>query len=264
MIKTTKAKVSFFESEKLSGQKEIIHFFSTRNCGVSKGVFTSLNFGTHHGEEENMRTNLALLSDALSLDYEMFVIPTQTHGNNIGVVGQLNCRSVFENTDALITNVPSIILAVKTADCVPILLFDSVKKVIGAVHSGWRGTAQNIIGKTIAEMTSVFGSQPSDIIAAIGPCIGKENYEVGIEVIQKIKLITSDPKAVLNFENASDGKAYLDLTIANFQLLIKAGLHPDNIDASGLCTFSIKNEFYSARRDGSKTGRMINGICIKY
>jgi hypothetical protein len=192
----------------------------------------------------------------------MFVIPKQTHNDVIGIIDETNHSKVFENTDSLITNVPSIILAIKTADCVPILLFDHIKKVIGAVHSGWRGTAQNIVGKTIAEMVNVFGSDPSNIIAAIGPCIGSKNYEVGSEVIQKIKTVTSDHNAIFNFDKTSIGKAFLDLTLANFNLLLDSGLKEKNIDAANLCTFSMKDDFFSARRDGSITGRMINGISI--
>lgn len=262
MIKKTKGNISFFQSEKLINHSEITHFFTTRNSGVSKGVFESLNFGTHHGEEENMKINLSLLADSLNIEAEMFVIPKQTHNDVIGIIDETNYLKVCENTDSLITNVPSIILAIKTADCVPILLFDPIKKVIGAVHSGWRGTTQNIVGKTIVEMVNVYGSDPSNIIAAIGPCIGSKNYEVGSEVIQKIKRVTSDHKAIINFDMPSNGKAFLDLTLANFNLLLNSGLKEKNIDTAYLCTFSMKDDFFSARRDGSITGRMINGISI--
>jgi polyphenol oxidase len=262
MIKKTKGNISFYQSEKLTNHSEIIHFFSTRNMGVSKGVFESLNFGTHHGEEKNMKMNLSLLAKEFHLEALKFVIPKQTHGDRICLVNESNYSQVFENTDALITNIPSIILAVKTADCVPILLFDPVMKAIGAVHSGWKGTAQNIVGKTVAAMIQNFGSNPATIIAAIGPCIGSENYEVGEEVIQKTKLVLSDNKMIFNFENAISGKAFLDLTSANFQLIIQAGIAENNIETSHLCTFSMQDEFFSARRDGFVTGRMINGICI--
>jgi YfiH family protein len=263
MIKRTKGKISFYQSEIFTNYYEVFHFFSTRNSGVSKGVFESLNFGTHHGEHENMKTNLWLIADAFELNSEKFVIPKQTHNDVVGIVDESNYTDAFENTDALITNVPSIILAIKTADCVPILLFDPEKKVIGAVHSGWRGTAKNIVGKTIAEMASVYGSNPSTILAAIGPCICQENYEVGIEVVEKIGQITSDQSSVLNFTKAAKGKALLDLTQANLQLLLKAGLTANNIETSELSTYTLNDDFFSARRDGNITGRMINGISIK-
>jgi polyphenol oxidase len=263
MIKKTKGNISFYQSEKLANHSEIIHFFSTRNMGVSKGVFESLNFGTHNGEGKNMKRNLGLLAKEFHLDTSKFVIPKQTHGDRICLVNESNYNQVFENTDALITNIPSLILAVKTADCVPILLFDPIIKAIGAVHSGWKGTAQNIVGKSITAMIQNFGSNPADIIVAIGPCIGSENYEVGDEVIQKIKLVLSDHKMIFNSENDISGKAHLDLTRANFQLIIQTGITENNIEISHLCTYSKKDEFFSARRDGNITGRMINGISIK-
>lgn len=263
MIKKTKGNISFFQSEKLVNHSEIVHFFSSRNSGVSNGVFESLNFGTRHGEEKNMKTNLLLLANSLDLDAAKFIIPKQTHGDKIVIVTETNSFDVFENTDALVTNIPSITLSVKTADCVPILLFDPVKKAIGAVHSGWRGTAQNIAGKTVKTMSQTFGSEPENIIVAIGPCIGSKNYEVGIEVLQKIKSVTSDHKRIFDSENIKTGKAFLDLTHANVQLCLQAGIKEKNIDTLELCTFTMKDDFFSARRDGHITGRMINGISIK-
>jgi polyphenol oxidase len=263
MIKETKGNITIYKSDKLAQHSEILHFFSTRNSGVSKGVFGSLNFGTHHGEKENMKQNLILLANNLNLESEKFVIPEQTHGDKIGVVDESNYSLVFENTDALITNVPSIILAIKTADCVPILLFDPINKAIGAVHSGWKGTAQNIVGKTIRAMIQNFSSDPVNMIAVIGPCIGSKKYEVGVDVIQKIKSAIFNDKSIPNHENTQGGKAFLDLTLANVQLIIKEGILDKNIETSDLCTFSRKEDFFSARRDGQITGRMINGISIK-
>jgi YfiH family protein len=262
MIKRTKGKISFYQSDIFTNYYEVFHFFSTRNSGVSKGVFESLNFGTHHGEHENMKTNLSLLTDAFELNAEKFVIPKQTHSDVIGIVDESNYTDAFENTDALITNIPSIILAIKTADCVPILLFDPEKKVIGAVHSGWRGTAQNIVGKTIAEMNSVYGSNPSNILAAIGPCISQMNYEVGYEVIEIIKQVTTNQEGLFTYNEVANEKAFLDLSMANFQFLMQAGLSENNIDISRMCTFQFKEDFFSARRDGNITGRMINCISI--
>jgi len=262
MIKKTIENISFFQSTKLACHPKIKHFFSTRNKGVSKGVFESLNFGTHHGEEINMKINLALLANELQLNIEKFIIPKQTHSDLIGIVNESNYASVFENTDALITNIPSLVLSIKTADCVPILLFDPDKNVVGAVHSGWKGTALNIVGKTVCAMTKTYGSDPGNIITALGPCIGFKSYEVGFDVIQKIRLAVNDNTSIPIFENTKPGKFFLDLTKTNIQLLLKSGIKDTNIDTSQLCTYSIKEDFYSARRDGSITGRMMNGICI--
>ncbi|HNW51247.1 MAG TPA: peptidoglycan editing factor PgeF [Prolixibacteraceae bacterium] len=263
MIKKTVEDITFFQSEKLASHSEIIHFFSTRNSGISKGAFHSLNFGTHHGEEDNMKANLSLLAKSLNIDSSTFIIPKQTHSDHIGIVDESNIFSVFEDTDALITNLPSVTIAIKTADCVPILLFDPEKKVIGAVHSGWKGTAQNIVGKTIEKMSATFNCKSPDILAVIGPCIGAKNYEVGNEVISRIKAVATDLTTIFDSENSQQGKAFFDLIQTNVQLLLQSGVYRTNIDTTNLCTYTLKSDFFSARRDGAITGRMINGITLR-
>jgi YfiH family protein len=262
MIKTTKEEITCCQSEKISSFSGVEHFFSTRVGGVSKGVFCSLNFGTHHGETENMLANLALLKNTHLHAEARFIIPKQTHNDVVVVVEHSNLTDSFENTDALITNLPNVVLCIKTADCVPILLFDPIKKVVGAVHSGWRGTAQNILGKTVGMMVQTYGCNPAAIVAAIGPCISQQNYEVGSEVADAIRpLLKYSEKAIAEIEN-TPGKFLLNLTEANSQLLLDAGIASENIDTFHSCTFSYEDEFFSARRDGNKTGRMINGIVL--
>jgi YfiH family protein len=262
MIKTTKEKIIIYQSEKISSFGGVGHFFSTRSGGISTGVFNSLNFGTHHGEAENMIKNLALLKESLQCSGAKFVIPHQTHSDIVAVIDHSNIDDTFENTDAFITNLHDIFICIKTADCVPILLFDPIKKVVGAVHAGWRGTAQNIVGKTIAKMGVVYGCSPAHIVAAIGPCIGQPNYEVGSEVIESIKPLIANPEKAFTAIVRSTGKSNLNLTEANHQLLAQAGIHPKNIEPFELCTHTHSKEFFSARRDGHKTGRMINGIAL--
>jgi len=260
MIKSTKEHITIYQSELLKNATNLVHFFSTRKGGISSGTFESLNFGTHHGEAEKMIQNLALLKHSLYLSNVHFVIPKQTHSDTIAFVDQSNYNGLFENTDALITNLPNIIICIKTADCVPILLFDQVKNVVGAVHSGWKGTAQNIVGKTIEKMNRFFGSNPSDILAIIGPCIGQEKYEVGNEVIDAIKPLLKNPEMSFFPVNNNSGKHLLNLNNVNYQLLVQAGIKEVNIDSPEICTYTNSNEFFSARRDGYKTGRMINGV----
>lgn len=262
MIKAIKEEITFCKSKKLNTVDGVTHFFSTRDGGVSTGIFRSLNFGTHHGEADNMAQNLEILRTALRAENIKFIIPKQTHSDIIAVIDHQTISDSLENTDAVITNLPQVMVCVKTADCVPILLVDPEKRVIGAVHAGWRGTAQNIVGKTIEKMRQVFGSNPLSLIAAIGPCIGPSNYEVGLEVIMAIESQLNSPeKAIEKKENTND-KFNLNLTEANFQLLTQAGLKGENIDLNYRCTYSNSQEFFSARRDGHKTGRMLNGIGI--
>lgn len=262
MIKTTKGNISVFKTEKFASYQEVVHFFSTREGGISNGVFKSLNFGSQHGEGMNMEKNLDLLKQSIGFVNTRFVIPRQTHTDVVAVVDESNCDEIFENTDALITNSANIVVCIKTADCVPILLLDPVRKVIGAVHAGWRGTAQNIGGKAIEKMVKIFGSNPSDIIAAIGPSISMEHYEVGPEVIDTIAPMLYKAEKALSTSDTPTGKRHLNLSEANYQLLVQAGITERNIDSTSLCTYSHPDVFFSARRDGSKTGRMINGIGI--
>jgi len=255
--------ITVIRSEKLSKTGMVSHFFSTRKGGVSSGVFSSLNFGSQHGEALNMVRDIDLLRGEVGCKTSRFVIPKQTHSDVVAVVGVDNLDNCFDSTDGLITNLPNVFVCVKTADCVPILLFDPVSRVVAAVHSGWRGTVQNIVGKSIALMEKAFGCSSSDIIAAIGPCIGKMNYEVGREVVEAMSLVLDNPSESITARHGKNEKFCLDLVQANVQLLCQAGVNLDNIDYFSFCTFSEPELFYSARRDGSKTGRMLSGIMIQ-
>lgn len=263
MINDSSNSISVIRSEKLSKTAMVSHFFSTRKGGVSSGVFSSLNFGSQHGEASNMVRNIDLLSGEVGCKTSRFVIPKQTHSDVVAVVDAENVESIFDSTDALITKLPNVFICVKTADCVPILLFDPVLRVAAAIHSGWRGTAQNIVRKSIELMGAVFGCSSSDIIAAIGPCIGKMNYEVGREVVEAMSLVLDNPSESITARHGKNEKFCLDLVQANVQLLCQAGVNMDNIDYFSFCTFSEPELFYSARRDGSKTGRMLSGIMIQ-
>lgn len=263
MIKKSKGTILIYQAENLTQQSDIDHFFTTRTGGVSVEVFRSLNFGTQHGEAENMTTNLQILSASFQFDQSQIILPKQTHSDRIVVITTNYSEQILDDTDALITNLTSVCLAVKTADCVPILLFDPVNKAIAAVHSGWRGTVQNIIGKTIKKMDQTYGTNPNNLVAAIGPCISQENYEVGNDVFEYFQKLFPEDKSILRFKEPNGKKAHLNLTEANKRLLIESGVKERSIECSGICTFSNQNDFYSARRDGQKTGRMLNGIMIK-
>jgi len=160
------------------------------------------------------------------------------------------------------TNEPGLFLCVQTADCVPILLFDPEKKVVAAVHAGWRGTIQKIALATVRKMTEAFGSDPSAILAGIGPSIHMHAYEVGPEVVKAVKENFSNTGALLK-PSLNEGKAYFDLWEANKTVLTEAGLEEENIEIMGLCSFEHNDLFYSARRDGIETGRMVSGIRIR-
>jgi YfiH family protein len=192
------------------------------------------------------------------------VFPNQTHSGTVRIIANSffgldedERKRFLAQTDAVITNIPEACLAVKTADCVPVLLFDSKRKVVAAVHAGWRGTAQNIVSKTIQCMTEEFGTEPSDLFAGIGPSISPEIYEVGVEVWKQFETTFYHPIS------GKDDKRLLDLWSANFHDLINAGVPAGQIEIARICTLADPVHFFSARRDGAKTGRMATGIMLR-
>jgi len=149
--------------------------------------------------------------------------------------------------DALVTDLPRLAISIRTADCYPILLADSKKRAVAAIHAGWRGTAAQIVRKTLEKMESEFGTSPGDIYAAIGPGIGVCCYEVGADVSCRFGL---------------EGKTHLDLASENRKQLEAAGVPLQNIEALGVCTFCDAERFFSYRREKDKAGRMTSFIRI--
>ncbi len=196
------------------------------------------------------------------------VQPHQVHGCEIReVVDPLTPRSALEGVDALVTNVPGVAISVRTADCIPVLLYDPVHKAVAAVHAGWRGTVQHISLKVIDRMRELYGTQASDLLAVIGPGIGPDSFQVGQEVADAFAaagfpmaeiLKDCGPKA----PTASDpmaGGLHIDLWRANEWLLQEAGVR--FVQVAGICTYQDPR-FFSARREGPKCGRIINVIKI--
>lgn len=198
------------------------------------------------------------------------VQPHQVHGIEIReVTDPMTTREQLEGVDALITNVPGVAISVRTADCIPVLLYDPVHKAIAAVHAGWRGTVQRISQKVIDFMHELYGTNGADLKAVIGPGIGPESFQVGQEVADAfleagfpIGQILKDcgPKAP-TADNPMNGGLHIDLWLANQLLLEQSGVKSQNIQVAGICTYRNNDRFYSARREGTKCGRIIN--CIK-
>ncbi|GAL86235.1 laccase domain protein yfiH [Sporocytophaga myxococcoides] len=187
------------------------------------------------------------------------VFPDQTHSDRVAVLRNLDSGDALSNTDALITNIKGVCIAVMSADCVPILLFDKTNMAIGAVHSGWRGTVSKILEKTVEAMKKEFGTKPSDLIAGIGPSISPEIYEVGQEVIDAAENAFGN---VTSMVLKKDGKTFFNLWEANrFQLMSKQ-LNPENIEVAGICTYQNADKFFSARKSQNKSGRFGAGIVI--
>ena len=166
----------------------------------------------------------------------------QIHSDITFVAEQVGCAG---EGDALLTRVPGVAVSIRTADCLPILLADPKAGAVAAVHAGWRGTAAGIVGSTIRRMVAEMGASPENILAAIGPGIGKCCYEVGVEV-------------ALRLGESEAGK--VDLASINLRQLVAAGLSESHIEVVSPCTFCEADQFYSYRREGDRAGRMISFI----
>ena len=245
----------------------ITHFSSTRSGGVSEGNYASLNLGLYTNDDVDAVTkNRKLLTEKLGIDIFNLINVRQVHGIQVKIVDNnlLNLpiaerERVLHGYDALITNVPDACVAVTTADCVPILMYDPDNNAVAAVHSGWRSTLYNIVAETVANMQKHYNTNSARLIAAIGPCIGKDIYEVGKEVVDEFVSKGFDIKQV--FAPKLNGKYLFDIrkTVA-MQL---SQLNIANIEVSPYCTFTNSDLFFSARRQGIDSGRMLSGIMVK-
>lgn len=236
---------------------DIDAFFTTRDLPLKCGERTDLL--------SVIEANKKLVCKGFEIAEENLLIPHQTHSDNVKVIkSQSDLTMSLENTDALVTNLKNVALALNFADCVPIILFDSKKKVIGAVHAGWRGTAAKIGVKTFNKMQSEFGSNPKDIIALIGPAIGKCCFEVGDDVAAKIKSSVDNLNADAFASEAKlplSGKNNIDLKLINKSQLLAIGI--EKIDLCEDCT-SCKNElFFSYRKENANTQRHSAVIIMK-
>ena len=242
-----------------------IQGFTTRHEGISRPPYNSLNLGMNTEDSpHNVEGNRSLLARTFGIAQERLVTVRQNHGTDILVIDAPNEDfSHFSGleADAIITNQPGVMIGVTVADCVPILLFDPVKKVIAAVHAGWQGTAARITAQAVAGMKQVFGSRPGDIQAAIGPCINSCCYEVDQPVKDGFKAQPDLWNAVA--EPAGSGKWRLDLALANRIQLEDAGLQLAAIQTLAHCVCCQKEWFFSYRRDEGETGRQMGFIMLK-
>ncbi len=238
-----------------AGNLDIPHGFTTREGGVSEGVFASLNIAMHRGDDAaNVERNFEILADALDFDINNVVLTRQTHSDTVRVVTKDDSRGLdhhnYPECDALITNDAGTALVVFTADCTPILLWDSVTGAVGAVHAGWRGTAADIAGKSVRRMVSEFGCDPRDIRAAIGPNIGACCFETDRDVPDAI--IERFGKDAEPFIIESEGKFHVDLKKINALALRRVGV--ENIEISDDCTMCRPDLFWSHRVTGVNRG----------
>lgn len=249
---TNKDGLTYAASTKLDGAT---HAFLGRSGGVSLAPFASLNTGRHVNDDpKDAEENRGRIKKTFGVENDNLVIVNQVHGTKVLNIEDTVPPEMTE-ADAIITARTGIAIAVQTADCVPILLFEPDKKIIGAVHAGWRGTLDNIAAKTIGAMAETFDIQPSKIRAAIGPSIGSCCYEVSED-------ITGRFSNNMNYENnnAAIKGRHIDLPIINRIQLQEAGLASANIETIDICTACRSDIFFSHRKEGGRTGRQLSLI----
>ena len=247
-----------------------IAFSTTRHGGYGSGTYGTFNCTPYTDDEPDVvHANQKLLCQLLTLPEERLIIPYQTHSCNILTIDhdfmQLTDEarhSILQEKDAVITDISDVCLCVSTADCIPILLYDPTNKAIAAIHAGWRGTVARIVEQTLRTMHDTYGTQYPDIQAIIGPGISLNAFEVGIEVYKAFEEAEFDMNSIARWHE-DKGKYHLDLPMANRLQLSAMGVPTEQIHDCHICTYNHHNDFFSARRMGIKSGRILNGIIIK-
>ncbi len=281
------------EAAGLAREKWLAHGFSTRVGGTSrlpaarshsKPPEPILNLGfAEWDERERVKENRCRFQKSLGAESMQLVALSQIHSDIIHAIDATPVRAL--RGDALITATPNLLLAVQTADCIPILLADPEHRVVAAIHAGWRGTLKRIAEKTVGRMRMLYGTRPEKIIAAIGPGIGRCCYEVGPEVVKEfgsqfeearawfdgpydVLVSGEDPNPLPWLTMMPPGhhppepRAQLDLFAANRAILENAGVSATNISASDLCTACRTDLLFSYRRE-KITGRLMAAIGVK-
>ncbi|MEA4965117.1 MAG: peptidoglycan editing factor PgeF [Oscillospiraceae bacterium] len=251
----------------VSTRIETPHCFSTRLGGVSEGYLASLNLGVHRGDtRENCLRNYQILGETVGFRPEDTVFARQIHSDIVARVGAEDRGRGLDDSlhdiarDGMVTNESSVALTVFSADCTPILLWDPVRRAVGAVHSGWRGTAAGIVKKAVEKMTAEFGTDPAALRAAIGPCIGPCCFETHREVPDAMFEALGDAAKPAIRDTDEPGKFCVDLKLLNETWLRLAGV--TQIDVSKDCTACQPDRFWSHRRAGDRRGSLAAVILL--
>lgn len=246
------------------------HLFTTRLGGVSQGVYASLNLSFSQGDDgEKVLENYRRVGEVLKITAEDMVLSHQTHTANIRLVtgedrgkGLIRPRD-YQDIDGLITRERGIALVTSFADCVPLYFVDPVQKAIGLAHSGWRGTVKRMGARMVEEMERCFGSRPEDLLAAIGPSICQECYEVGPEVAQAFGELERESGVKLAIPGRKPEKYQLDLWLANGKILELAGIPREQIQVTDICTCHNPELLFSHRASGGRRGGLCAFLMLK-
>ncbi len=253
-----------------ASQGRVVAFSTTREGGCSTGAYASLNCTAYTGDNPAcVERNQQLLSDMLPYPPQELVIPYQTHGTSCLTIDEtyLNAsaeqkQKMLQGVDALTTNHADICLCISTADCIPVLIYDQTHHAAAAIHAGWRGTVQRIVSQTLQQMQQRYGTEGKGCIACIGPGILLQAFETGDEVYEAFAA-AGFPMSQLSYRHPSTQKYHLDLPAANLLQLQEFGIPIAQIEQSGICTYTQHDRFFSARRLGIKSGRILSGIMLR-
>lgn len=267
MISRNINSIPFYFFENLNKQKSLLHFVSTRDGGTSQGSHKSLNLSLRVNDNpENVKRNREILAHSFNINPEKLIFPSQTHEDKIAIIDNIFLEKSEEdrNTllfgiDAMVTNLKDVCLCILTADCASVILYDTCNKAVGIAHAGWKGTVKRIAAKTFQTMAENYGSRPENIMAAVGPCISGDSFEVGEEVAMEFeKEFHSDPRIILRA--AEWPKPHVNIVEANVQSLTYVGIKRENIELSNICTYQNPGTFFSARQKAG--GRFGAGIML--
>ncbi len=261
--------IPFLTFPQLEASGLVRHAFSTRVGGVSTGDCATLNFSAKQGDSpENVHENYRRMAQALELDPDRFVLSVQTHTTNVRRVTQEDAGKGYSrprdyaDVDGLITDVPGLTLVTHYADCVPLFFLDPVHRAIGLSHSGWRGTVRRMGEKTLAAMAEAYGTRPSEVIAAIGPSICRDCYEVGEDVAAEFRAAFAPAVCARILSEKGGGKYQLDLWEANRQILREAGVREENLSVTDLCTCCNPQWLFSHRATHGHRGTLAAFLCL--
>lgn len=252
--------IIYYQFESLRHFDALMHGVFTRHGGVSPAPFHTLNVGGTVGDTpDNVRINRERIAAAMGIDATQTRSTWQVHGAEVFVARRDDPPApVPPQADAIITAEVDLPLMMRFADCVPVLLYDPRRHVVGIAHAGWRGTLLGVSAAAVQAMGEVFGSRPQDIIAAIGPSIGPCCYEVGPEVVAQVRSTFLDAGDLITPPTNGHSGAHFDLWRANQRALQAAGVR--EIEVARLCTACLTHEFFSHRAEAGRTGRF--GVLI--
>lgn len=264
MLKSALKDLPVYKFEIFNRLSSIEHFVTSREYHNKETSMDGFNLSyTVNDSETHVTENRNILAKNLGIPSNKLFIPKQTHSSHIAIINSSDEHITLDDTDALITARPGICIAVMSADCVPLLIYDYKNKVAASIHAGWKGTVGEIVTKAIELMILKFGAEPKNMIAGIGPSICEKVYEVGNEVADQFEHFDSQTKSKIVLTHPDAQKKYLNLQYANKYQLLSAGIKDEHIETANICTYTNHTQFYSARYFKNNCGRFATGIMIK-